>query len=529
MTTTGSTSQLLDTTWPRGIVFARTRAEQLVLTSYERSSLTLEEYATEIIEYANGTQERTRREAVGRRVRMIRDEWAPLLKARFENWVTPEVATAVLGKNRDALDISRNPFHHICAELCVAYKAPARRTTPRAPEQGERYLALLEGTGFDVFWQQVELLVEACNEVLIWPDVITYRGEKFLRHRIATGETVTLVTTEADPTIVEAVLIIDTYRDLGGMKHTLYRLWTDEWHAEFEIEDDKPILTGQPEENGANPYGQIPMVLVRKTSWQDEIWDITTGEDLVDLTLSIGVKKLLYNYLGKMSGFKQLLDPGAILRVDLTSGGVTVVDWTVDLKASLDCMDAEELRAAAARGINPERYKQGGTYQTSTGAALSERGLAEVRTRRLPVFVEAEQQYYRQLCVVASAHGLSEVPDPDAFLEVEHAPIAYPTDPAEQQKQDEADIGLGLESPVTIYMKRHPGSSREEATAALRQNMTETAEVQRMKVRANIPSKMGNESASAEENGRQGPLARDGAQPPGGSPPATPTGETESA
>ncbi len=525
MADTGSTGQALDTTFPRQYVSARTQAEQVLWRSYELSSITLEEYAAKMVAASKLVGEVDRRVSTDRRVKMLRDEWAPLLKAYFINWVTDAVRKAVLGKADDHMDISRNAFKHITRELSVAYKSPALRSTPKSPKDGERYNELLKGTGFDLFWQQVERHVEACNDVLIWPDVVTIDGKKQIRHRWCVGNRATVITLDEEPTIPEGVLFIDQFRTMEGDVRVLYNLWTDRWHAQFAEGADGLEQTGYvdpdipPAKDGgsANPYGVLPFIPIHKNRWQDTFWDITTGEDLVDLTLNVGVAKLFYNYMRKMSGFKQLiawgdsvdrtpqmlLDPAAVAKI-VTSGGIEIADWTIDLGAYLECMEREELAKAAALGINPERYKQKQSHQNAHAAALSERGLAEIRMHKMLALQDAEQRYYRMCCIVWAAMSIEDVPDKDAELEVIHAPIWYPSDPKAQSELDSADISRGLESPVTIWMKRHPGATEEEAEAAIKKNMEQTAKVQAMKVTHNMPKNPETESLSAEENGGQG-------------------------
>ena len=552
MTTTGSTAQVLDINADRGLISVRTRAQQLVLRSYEDSSISLKDYAEQAIEYAQSAVERNRRAATDRRVRILRDEWGPLLKGKFTNWVTPEVRGAVLGAQDDHIDLSRNPFKQITKELSVAYKSPARRSTPTKKTDGEKYKKLLEGTGFDLFWQQVERLVEACNEVLIWPEVVELGGKKIIKHRYAPGNCFTLITTEADPTIVEAVVLIDEYVGLSGDKHIKYKIWTEHWHGEFEDGSDGIKQTGYVDPNvpaaedgsSANPYKELCFYLVRKNDWPDLILDITTEEDLVDLTLNIGVTQQFLNYMRKMSGFKQLAVSGASIdrmpqsildpakALNFTGGdntSVQVIDWTVNLGAYIDEQDRQELNAAASRGINPERYKAKGNYQTGTGAALSERGLAETRIGKLPIYQRAEAAYKRLCAIVWRAHGIRPEIDQDTPLEVEHAPIYYPTDPKAQADLDKTDISLGLESPVSIYMKRHPEVKEDEAIKAIEHNMEQTARVQEMKVTHNMPNDPEKESRTAEENGRLGPEARDNMPTPPGAPPGLKSGEEEQA
>ena len=550
MAETGSTQQALDTTINRDVVSVQAPARQMVLTSYQRSALDIDEYAALAIAFAQSGEEVSRKEGVNRRVQVLLDAWGPLLKGAMENWITPRVADAVMGKERDQVDRSRNPAKHIWEELAALYRLPAQRTTPKRKADVQAYLQLLEGSGFDLFWRRAELLLQACNEVIIWPTVIEKKDRKGkvikkLKHRMAVGNTVSLIACDADQTEVECVVIEDKYYDLTGVYHERYILWTDEWHAVYEgidggdMERVGKVEVGAEEDSSvANPYGEMPFVLIRLKDWDQMIWDQTTGEDLMDLTVHGGKERLFYRYMQKMGGFKQLaavgnsedqipqqlMDPGELLKI--MGDSLTVIDWQVDLKARLECMNMDELSAAASRGINPQRYKQSGDYQTGAAAERADRGLIERRSAAALIFGPAEAEYKRKVISVAKAYNYRppgaptgwKMPDPDILLEVKHAPIEYPESPKDQTDLDKTRISLGLDSAVSVMMREHPGWTEEQAKAEIRKNLENTALVNDMKVVHNIADDPETESRSAEENGRLGgrpPLNRNDTEPPG--------------
>lgn len=554
MTTTGSTPQALDTSWPRDQVSVRTVAQQLVLTSYERSALTLEQYAEKVVAFAESGPERARRAAIRKRIDILRDAWGPLLRAAIENWMVPAVVDAVLGPNRDHLDLSRNPAKNIWSQLAVTYKLPPVRSTPKLKSDGERYIELLKDgdPDVDLWWQMVEVLLQACNEVLIWPDVIDRNGRKVIKHRLACGDTAVIVTTEEDPTEIECVLIVDEYTDLNGTRHAKYRLWSERWHAEFErdgkgdlqrtgyvdprLQPERQDTPPEEDDSAANPYPEWHMTLLRLWPWPDAIWDSTTGEDLVDLTVHGGTERALYRYQQKMGGFKQgvvtgeaieqtpqqMLDPGALLKAEGQGINFQIVDWQTDMVARQSCMMTDELAASASRGINPERYKRTASYQNATAAQIADSGLAEWRARSSLILGRAERRYKRAFCIVAKAHQIENPPDPDVELEVQHAPMAYPSDPAQQVAVEQAEIALALESQVTMLQRRHPEWTEAECRAELQKRLDDVAWVAEQKAKRNTPTDPTNESASAEQNGARGPVIRDSQKPPAqpGTPPA---------
>lgn len=529
MTYPGSTAQSLDGEWPANLISARVSAVQLVQRSYEQSALTFDQYAKRVVDYADSAAEVARRALTYRRKQFLLDAWGPILKAKIGNWVTSDVLAMVLGQNKDNLDLSRNPAKRIWNELSVLYKLPPQRST-RAGDDSDKYATLVDGTGFESFWQLVELLLVTCNEVVVWPTVIEVDGVKRLVHKVAAGDTLTAVVLADEPSIVECWCIIDEYVDpMDGQKHRKYRLWSDNWHGEFAKgrdgleRTDRVELGGEDDPSEMNPYGEMPQVRARVNEWQDLTWDATTGEDLIDLTLQLAVNRMFRRYHQKMSGFKQLmatgnfdkdgrsiLDPGYLVKLEGTDVTATQLDWQLDMKSPLECEAIEEAGAAASRGISPARYEQKTSYNTGIGALYAERGLAEHRIRFQPILAALEAAYYRKVILVCQAHGFEDLPDIDARLEVVHQQIAYPQDPRAQNELEKNEIAMGLESPLTILMRRNPSWTREEAQEALRQRMEEIAEWQRMKVTANVPNDPLKESASAEDNGRQGPIVRDG-------------------
>ncbi|MCP4549535.1 MAG: hypothetical protein GY835_24020 [bacterium] len=525
MTVTGSTAQVFDATHNPGLVSVRTVAQQMVQTSYEKSGLDLMDYAQLVVAYAESTEEQNRRAAIKRRTNILRDAWGPLLLASFENWVTPEVLKATIGANKDHIDLSRNPAKHIWKELSVSYKGAPLRTTARKSDI-TAFNKLIKYTKYNLFWAQVELLMVCANEALIWPEVITVRDEKKIKLRVATGDSVTLIGCEDDPTEIEAVLLIGDKTRLGERPRRVYTLWTDKWHARF-VRDEYGALepTGQiSEETGyTNPFGRLIHQLVRLQPWSDVMWDITSGEDVVDLTLRSGEERLFYRYLQKMSGFKQgvvtghaddempqqLMDPAALIKIP-GEVNFTLVDWQVDLRQRQECTDNDELRAAAQHGINPERYKRSGNYAGASQARVAERGLSEARLQHVPILAVAEMEFARDLCLVAGRSGVDGVPSDDIEVEVEHAQLAYPEDPREQLAVEKEEIAMFVSSPQDAIARRHPTWTKKQIDEYLKRTAENIAFVQKMKVEHNVPNDPAKESLAAEDNGRLGPAVRDG-------------------
>lgn len=463
--------------WPASLIHAQSPAQLLAQSAYEASGVTVEQYAKKVLAYANCAREQARRVLVARRRAMLTDAWAPLLVEHVKSWVRPEVADAVLGTGNEHADIGMNAARDIWRELAVLYQQEARRTTT-PPAAGEAYLRLV-GDEFDQFWDQVEVALEAFNDVVIWPTVIERNGEKVIRHRWAAGDCFTVVLDEEDPGVVDALVFHDEFTDLDGKRHARSILWSDAFHAVFNAKGD--IVGGGFE--GMNPYGRLPHVALHLLPSPDDFWENTAGEDLVNLTLTIGSQRTFANYAWKMNSFKQLvvvgdrieskeqqlLDPAAILRIQGQNVTATIADWQVNFDQRRKWIDADMAMAAAARGINPERLKRTANYQTAQGARLGDRGLEERRRRKSKILRAAERAYYRSVCLVAKVHGFADVPDPAAVLDVRHAPMEYLEDPLQRLEYYRQAVEMGVESLVGLVQTMNPTWTEQQCRDFLAQ------------------------------------------------------------
>jgi hypothetical protein len=523
--------QNLDGEWSPDGVYVRTQAEQLVLSSRDRSAVDIDEYAKAVIAYSKSSAEISRRSAIDRRLNILRDAWGPLLKAALENWLRPEIQDLVMGEHRDQLDLSRNPAKHIWNEHSVLYKLPPKRTTPDNNGDIEKYNTLLKDTNFNGFWQIVELLLNSCNEVVIWPDVIKYNNKKIIRHRVEAGNAITAIPMAEDRSLIECYLHTYEYNDLFEGKKIKYILWTNDWHALYEEErsgEIKRVGYIDPElypeySDVANPYGEMPHTHIRLIDWPDGPWDITTNEDLVDLTIHGGKERAFYRYLQKVSGFKQgvftgnidklgqfILDPGYSAKAEGDDVKFTVVDWSVPLRERLQCMMDDELSAAAAHGINPQRYKRTGDYQTSYAAKNAERGLGEIRQKNIPILGMAENSYKRKLCIVAARHGFENTSDPDVPIEITYHPIELPEDPKAQVELDRMEIAMGVKSQLDLVQRAHPEWDEDKCRQYLIKTLETISWIAEEKIKRNVADDPTVQTASAQANGAMGHVIRDG-------------------
>ena len=524
------------------------RVEQMVWFSYQGSGLDAVDYARECVRLAQSSSERTRRALVARRRAIITDNWQSIVYEDLKTRLRPELHKYVMGASGEYCDISRNPAKTIWQETAVLYKAPAQRETPEAPDDAERYRRLVRGTQFNTFWASVEFELMCFNDLVIWPTVIARRGAPALRHNKAAGDTVTAV---FDPALGDsepfALVLIDNWHD-GTRDRERYIWWTPKWRAVFDDAGDPNRLdpvTLDPIDDATpinNPYGAMPFTYLHVDPYYPAFWNQTLGDDLIELTIKTarqqtqtadlfnrsGHKQLVSTGLGIKKPERTLLDPGAHIIVN-GDGSTQIIDWTIDFESRQRVIDNDEARAAGTYGINPERLRKT-SYQTAEGARMTERPLEERRAKMREPLSDAERSYREAVIVVSRVDRLAEaedLPDSGVWMEIVHAPIAYPGDPKQQLEVDAAEIALGVTSPIEILQRRFPGISREEAKKRLRDNLQEQAEVAKIKQQFNVAANPVNRGADDEANGRRGPMERDGMDDNGQIQPGSPPGQQE--
>jgi hypothetical protein len=200
------------------------RVERAVELSYETSAVDAVDYGRQCVAVARSQPERQRRRLVARRRDIINDNWQALVYSDLKDRLHSDLHRAVLGKDGQFCDISRNPAKNIWQETAVLYKGPAQRETPSKPNDAELYKDLTRDTKFQTFWQRVEFELMVFNDLILWPSTIKRHGRKVLKHNKAAGDTVTAI---FEPELggrnePYALVFIDNYRDAAGNNRERY-------------------------------------------------------------------------------------------------------------------------------------------------------------------------------------------------------------------------------------------------------------------------------------------------------------------
>lgn len=129
----------------------------------------------------------------------------------------------------------------------------------------------------------------------------------------------------------------------------------------------------------------------------------------------------------------------------------------------------EEARLLTRLGLSADDVKSAADNPTSADALMIKRDAKQrVSDRMEPFFRDADLQ------ALALAGAMLGGPTTGYTISYYRAPIS-PDEREAEARADQAELDLGVISRVQLYMRRHPGITRQQATAALKQIQADEA------------------------------------------------------
>ena len=233
---------------------------------------------------------------------------------------------------------------------------------------------------------------------------------------------------------------------------------------------------------GLNPYGIIPVVVIRKLE-QDDYWG-SCGSDLVDgfekmnIQFSQTWETAFMQTFGVPVGINLHLKPEEKLHIS-PKIPVTVEDVGVDeVPPSLTFVKPENdidklqdlvnfyLKALGnSEGLPPGAWSMEEIPESGFAKFMNNIESIENREDGIQAWVKIEQEMFDVSRTIhnyyAKEWGMKEIPD-DITLEVSFPPVKIPESPIEKTTRYVAAKAAGLTSPVRYYMEEH-GMDREKA------------------------------------------------------------------
>lgn len=426
------------------------------------------------------------------------DDYSDLLEQRIRStWDVQANVEALL----KVLDTTNNPLKRIVNEVSVLYtKRPARRLANTSATQ--LYRQILKGAGDGVVMPRLNRMVNLHNTVLVY----VRPAYDSLTLKLVLPQDCTVWPDPDDPTMPLCVEFRECDTAAPNAKPVYWQFDRRPESAGIRKYDANGKKIGP---DMALPYADetgrplIPFVAFHR-EWREQFWDSTSGDDLYELTIMVGMWETWINHLIRTDSTRQKYVTGVI---DTAGGGdeggtegiiqIRGVNGSAPNVGEFSSQaDWDGLGAQIKRklenvlnnvGLVLPDTRTSGDPTSGFALVVRSQGLIKIQKAQVPSYEKSEESFYRIVAAVWNFERMntafpliegealppfSEAKPEVAFADVESARTVEEMKAALEIA--ESEIKMGLASPVTVYMRMNPDVSEDEARAAIEKNLAET-------------------------------------------------------
>lgn len=237
-------------------------------------------------------------------------------------------------------------------------------------------------------------------------------------------------------------------------------------------------------EDGSNPFGEIPVVMLRGTDPGPGEWWAPCPEDILDAQRAINHDITDVGHIARLQGYgqpvwkgggekvrEQPLGPETAVAVP-PDGDFSFAAAQPELDAYLNQNDKYMQWSVAMNSLNPASFmKSPGITALAKQVELNDR--ESFREEHLEILQQAEQRLYN-LVAKAVNYQRDGVVLPEAIVEVQYHVASVPADPLHASQALTGDLQNGQTSRVRARMKLD-GISYAEAEKRVEEDLAETA------------------------------------------------------
>jgi len=443
--------------------------------------------------------ETSRKAEAQARLDVYEDDYAGEIRARIARAYEPANAAEL----EKVLDTTNNPLKRIVNEISTLYSKPPVWSF-NDPSTGKTWRQILKRGRAGVVFPRLNRMVNLLNTAFIY---VRPCGDA-LAFKIALPQDVTVVPDHDNPAMPLAVMMREIDPSTPRAE-VVYHRWdrrpTSPMFGYRKFDAKQREIPGSalplPYEDAS---GYVLPIVAYHREWPTwSFWDSTSGDDLYELTMMVGMWETWINHLFRTDSARQKYATGQIVTTDGTVGGPDTVmqlrspdgeavqvgefssqsDWNglgTQVKRKFE-------NVLSSRGLVLPDSRTSGDPTSGFALMVRSQGLIQARASQEPSFEVSDLEFYR---VVAAVHNFEitnpahpnlvgdPLPSPaDAEPEIRYAPYSVGQTSEERAKNLEIAaklIELGHESPITVYMADHPGVSEDEARAAIEKNKADT-------------------------------------------------------
>lgn len=387
----------------------------------------------------------------------------------------------------------------IIDEVAVLYsEEPIREVNSKNEKDNQLYSEIAERGGLNLAMETVNQMVKLCKTVLLKP---VWRNEQ-IEFDVLTPDMFDIVHDPMDKTKAKAIVYASYLNidnnvvqnpDVFEEKNTVFYYWSADYFFVFTYnisekgEISVQIMKDDSNPEGRNPYGVIPMVVVRDGYPLNDFF-IEGGNDLIISNEVINIKITELNYLTKMQSFgipvrkgaegssPITLDPSMTIDIpgdsDTSKGGdFRFVSPDAKITEMQKEIEQKLRRVALKYKLNPDMFVASGNRSSAESLQLQSYHLGKLIKRDKPLFRTYEKQIFELVKIVQGYHA--EAISEDATLFVDFKDIEMPTTPADRDAHNLLLYQNGLISKSRWLMTENPDIENADQALAILQEISD--------------------------------------------------------
>lgn len=451
---------------------------------------------------AKAAADRERRAEMRRRVAMYRDDWKGQLEDRIKKqFEVPETQKDLL----KVIDLSNNLCKFIIDEISTIYcDTPVYKFGDGV--DGSQWTKLIEDGLWAAQAQELNRYTNLCNVAVVH---VAPEGDH-LAFRVYTADEVVVWEDPTTPGRPIAAAYRQGFTSTAEAKPR-WHFWSrseEPTHAILEGDDMREALK-RPIFEEPNPYADehgepvIPLVFSHRRLPCGSFWDQDSGSDLTEGMLVVASLETWINHLVRTDSIRQKYSTGLLDALGDQEGGTTSIlqfrnpqggpvsvgefSSQANWPGLRQVVNDKYRNLVQKYGLHAGDAEAQGSPASGFSMRVRKEGLIELRKRQLPLYRKFERELYAATCAVWNferTNAESEIPSdaPElpwpsaAGFDVRFAEFQVPLTVEERAAELELArkrIAMGLESPITIYLKEHPEQSEEEAREAIAKNIAD--------------------------------------------------------
>jgi len=426
----------------------------------------------------------------------------------FEEIVDTKLRSLFVNKIYDRLKLSINGSQNITKrvinEISIIYtEEPTRTTDPPS----DRYAEIEAETRLDLKMKKVNRYTNLLNQTIV---KVGAREDRLMGWQIVydilTPDMTMVIQNEEDPTKLDGIIYMNSWKDTRGNEHSEYHSWhVDGYYIVYD--EDKKIKETKYDESMkgedsdlAYPYKNsdgkfiIPFVVFHRTEPDWDFWDRDSGRDLINATIAVHWKMTLFDYYFKVSSFKQiyvigdiakvpqdqLSDPGFVYSVPAEANAqIGVLDIQANLKQLQEAIQFQIGSIINNYGISSDAFALSVPELSGRALLIKNRSLLQMINDQLPLYRDSETELFEVTRVVNNAwpKNFTKI-DEKATFSIDYKEITFQDEPKDELELKAMRLKAGLISLGQFYLEENPDAGTiEEAEEIIKKNFEELGEI----------------------------------------------------